>query len=65
MMYYCAVDGRTVSVRNDDGRLIRRFTVGGQVIGAQVSGDNVSIQSADGWAYLYNISGRLVRKTKG
>lgn len=64
-MMYCAVDGRTVSVRNDEGRLIRKFTVGDQVIGAQVSGDNVSIQSADGWAYLYNISGRLVRKTKG
>ena len=63
-MMYCAVDGRTVSVRNDDGRLIRKFTVGGRVIGAQASGENVSIQSADGWAYLFNISGRLIRKTK-
>ena len=63
-MMYCAVDGRTVSVRNDDGRLIRKFTVGGQVIGAQVIGDKVSIQS-DGWAYLYDISGRLIRKTRG
>ena len=63
-MMYCAVDGRTVSVRNDEGRLIRKFTVGDQVIGAQVSGDNVSIQ-CDGWAYLYSISGRLIRKTKG
>lgn len=62
-MMYCAVDGRTVSVRNDEGRLIRKFTVGDQVIGAQVSGDNVSIQ-CDGWTYLYNISGRLIRKTK-
>lgn len=62
-MMYCAVDGRTVSVRNDEGRLIRKFTVGDQVIGAQVSGDNVSIQ-CDGWAYLFNISGRLIRKTK-
>lgn len=64
-MMYCAVDGRTVSVRNDEGRLIRKFTVGGQVIGAQASGENVSIQCADGCAYLFNINGRLVRKTKG
>jgi len=61
---YCAIDGRFVTVRETSGRLVRKFTMNRPIIGAQISGDNVVIQCAGGWTYVYKTSGLLVRKTK-
>jgi len=61
---YCAIDGRFVTVRETSGRFVRKFSMSTPVIGAQMSGDNVIIQCEGGWTYVYETSGRLVRKTK-
>ena len=61
---YCSIDGRFVTVREASGRLVRKFSMNTNVIGAQVSGDNVIIQCSGGWTYVYKTSGLLVRKTK-
>ena len=65
-MYYCEFTDTLVTVKNEDGRLIRRLspdirTPGGKIVGAQVSGDYVTIQSNAGKAVVYNIEGRLIR----
>ena len=65
-MYYCEFTDTRVTVRNENGRLIRMIspvisTSGGRIVGAQVSGDYVTIQSNSGRAVVYNIEGRLIR----
>lgn len=64
---YCAIEGDRVILHEDNGRVKRRYSICGQsqIVGAQVSGDNVIIQCNDGWTYLYNSDGRLLRRTKG
>ena len=63
---YCAIDGKFVVVRHDTGRMERRLgPMQYPIIGAQVSGDNVIIQCAQGWTFVYTLGGMLIRKTKG
>ena len=61
---YCSIDGRMVTVRETSGRLVRQFFMRADVIGAQVNGDNIIIQCDNGWTYIYESSGRLVRETR-
>ena len=62
-MYYCEFEGNNVIVRTETQRLVRKFTsLRDKVVGAQVSGDLVSIQYANGKTDVYNVEGRLIRK---
>ena len=62
-MYYCEFERNKVVVRSETGRLIRQFTgLRRNVVGAQVSGDLVSIQYDNGKTDVYNVEGRLIRK---
>lgn len=64
-IYYAEFKGRTVTLRNLEKRLIRKFVMKADVVNAQVSGygDNsqVAIVMKDGKTYVYSSSGRLIR----
>ena len=64
-MYYCELaENNWVVVRTETGRLVRKININqnrGRVIGAQVSGDMVSIQLDTGRTDVYNVEGRLIR----
>ena len=62
---YCTIKEKAVILYEDNGRLVRRFMMNKGVIGAQVSGNNVIVQCEDGWTFLYDTEGRLIRKTHG
>ena len=67
---YCEWNGRVVTVRATDGRLIRKFTMfRGDVQCATVSGPEpdkgdgvVSITLTNGKTEVYATSGRLIRR---
>lgn len=61
---YCSFSGKVVTVRETSGRLVRQLLMRANVIGAQVSGNNVIIQCDNGWTYVYETSGRLIRETR-
>lgn len=64
--YYAEFKGKTVTLRNLDKRLIRKFMMKAEVVNAQVSGygenSQVAIVMKDGNCYVYSASGRLIRK---
>jgi len=63
-MYYCQFERNKVVVRSETGRLIRQFTgLRWNVVGAQVSGDYVTIQYDNGKTEVYNTEGRFIRRT--
>ena len=65
-IYYAEFKDKTVTLRNMEKRLIRKFLMKSKVINAQVSGygDNsqVAIVMEDGKTYVYSSSGRLIRR---
>jgi len=63
-MYFCSAESHFVTVREDTGRLVRKLSFRSDVTSAQMSGENVVIQTADGFTYLYAIDGRLIRKVR-
>lgn len=62
--YYMTIDGHRATMRMDDGRLIRQFTMRTNVIQATTSGEYVTIITEDGYTHLYTWEGRLVRRTR-
>ena len=69
---YCSASGSVVSVLEDSGRLVRKFSLRGPVESAYMSGnDKVVITYTDvqnnshpRFTELYETSGRLIRKTR-
>lgn len=71
---YCSTNGNRVDVYEDSGKLIRKFSFRGPVESAYMSGnDKVVITYADvmnnatphpRYTELYEISGKLIRKTR-
>lgn len=64
---YCDVDGRFVMLREDSGKLHRKFAMSrGMVRSAYVSGDgptaHVSITLDTGKTEVYDATGRLIRR---
>ena len=68
---YCSASGSVVSVFEDSGRLVRKFSFRGPVESAYMSGnDKVVITYTDvlnnshpRFTELYETSGRLIRRT--
>lgn len=65
-MYYCEFTDSRVTVKNENGRLIRTYmprlaSPGGRIVGAQASGDHVIIQGSSGKTVVYHIEGRPIR----
>ena len=71
---YCSTSGSSVSVYEDGGRLVRRFSFRGPVESAYMSGnDKVVITYTDvqnnlsphpRYTELYETGGRLIRRTR-
>lgn len=65
-MYYCVISEQWVDVCEGNGRRVRRFTpYQTPVLNAQVNGDQVVIQCADNWTFVYEIGGSLIRRIHG
>ena len=70
---FCSINGNHVEVREDDGRLVRRWVFRGPVESAYMSGsDKVVITYTDvqnsfnphpRYVELYNVDGRMIRRT--
>jgi len=61
---YATFEGRCVSIIRANGTIFRQIYVHHEVIGAQVSGQNVAITCEDGWFYLYRLDGTIIRETR-
>lgn len=56
------IEGKNVSVYKSTGAVLRRFSCPTQVQGAQVNGDELNVQLADGHCIIYNLDGRIIRR---
>jgi hypothetical protein len=71
---YCSINGSHVEVREDDGRIVRKWSFRGPVESAYMSGsDKVVITYTDvqnnlsphpRYTELYNVDGRMIRRTR-
>lgn len=61
---YATFEGRCVSIYRESGAIYRRIHLHYDVIGAQISGDKVSITCEGGWHYIYTLDGVLVRQMR-
>ena len=61
---YATFEGRTVLICRGNGSLYRRIHLNYDVLGTQVSGDNVVITCEGGHAYVYTLDGTLIRQMR-
>ena len=71
---YCSINDKRVEVREDDGRIVRKWSFRGPVESAYISGsDKVVITYTDvqnnlsphpRYTELYNVDGRMIRRTR-
>ncbi len=71
---YCSINGSHVEVREDDGRIVRKWSFRGPVESAYMSGsDKVVITYTDvqnnlsphpRYTELYNVDGCMIRRTR-
>lgn len=61
---YATFEGRTVSIYRENGSIYRRIHLNYEVLGTQVSGDNVAITCEGGRAYIYTLDGTLIRQMR-